>query len=189
MLLAQTRPLVRIKQVETAFVISVDVVALWITINFASFVHFSDSWNASALSHNKRGSILHPFPPTKKKKPKTNLFGKCCFNLASFPVSCLYPVSFHMFMFLCWWATCPLPFHSRICMYGSAKPPVLRLARFGVGFAAQSQYSGCISQMPHKVHAWCHTHPGIFPGLTDHLSFICCSAQWEVVLNFLLLIF
>lgn len=43
MLLAQTWPLVRIKQVETAFIISVDVVALRITIDLASFVHFSDS--------------------------------------------------------------------------------------------------------------------------------------------------
>lgn len=112
------------KQVETAFIISVDVVALWITTDFASFVHFSDSWNASALRHNKRGST--PPRPTKKRNRRPNLFGKCCFNLASFPVSCLYPVSFHMLMFLCWWATCPLPLHSRVRMYVSAKQPILQ---------------------------------------------------------------
>ena len=45
----------------------------------------------------------------KQKKPETNCVWQMLLYFDFFLLSCSYPVSSHMFMFLCCWSTCPPP--------------------------------------------------------------------------------
>lgn len=98
MLLAQTWPIVRIKQMESDFIISVDVVTLWLIIGFSSSVYCYDSSNATVVV--PWGSTTSP-----KRNRRPNVLGKCCFNLT-----------------FSWFLVCTLHAFTRLCFFADQLP-------------------------------------------------------------------
>lgn len=170
MLLGQTWPIVRIKQVESAFIISIDVV----TVNYhrlqllCVLLWLFKCYGGSSLRDNKRGSTTSP-----KRNPRPDVLGKCCFNLTSFLISCLYPACFHQVMFLCWSTTCPPPLYPRFLMYGSAECPHLQ--------------SGQVCRWLCRPHwrLWVHFSDTTWgPGPSPFHLFICPLGGWFLISTF-----